>query len=173
MRPATSCVVSQRLELAFGAHPSGVDQTATFLSPVSLRATSGGRTGLFYDLKYVFAVVESSAVATQRGVQAEVRMYQYRLLDYDQRELLVYHWQPGQRFAGPDEPHVHVSATLDAKVDAINRRDIALDKRHLVTGRVSLPAVVRMLITELGVAPLRPAWGTILDRAETAIRDLE
>ncbi len=100
-------------------------------------------------------------------------MYQYRILDYDQRELLVYHWQPGQRFAGPDHPHMHVSASINARIDAVTRRGIALDKRHLVTGRVSLPAMVRMLITEFEIAPLRRDWRAILDRTETAVAELE
>ncbi|MBA2521394.1 MAG: hypothetical protein H0V24_17190 [Chloroflexia bacterium] len=100
-------------------------------------------------------------------------MYEYRLLDYHNRELLVYHWQPGQGFAGPDPPHLHVSAALDAQIDALSQRQIQLDKRHLATGRVSLPAVVRMLITEFGIAPLRHDWRAILDRTETAVEELE
>lgn len=80
-------------------------------------------------------------------------MYQYRLLDRDERELLVYHWQPGDAYRGPDDPHLHVSAPLLAQVNALHRQSIDLDKLHLATGRVSLASVVRMLITEFRVAP--------------------
>ncbi len=93
-------------------------------------------------------------------------MYEYRLLDRDHQELLVYHWQPGLRFLGPDHPHMHVSAALHAQVDARHRREIGLDKLHMATGVVSLAAFVRMLITEFGVSPLRHDWRETLDRVE-------
>jgi hypothetical protein len=100
------------------------------------------------------------------GIGAELRMYAYRVLDHQERELLVYHWQPGPGFLGPDHPHVHVSAALHARINAVTTRAYDLDKRHLATGHVSLAMVVRMLIEEFGIAPLRPDWPQILERAE-------
>lgn len=97
-------------------------------------------------------------------------MYEYRLLDRDERELLVYHWQPGPDFLGPDHPHLHVSASLRAQVDARTRREIELDRVHLPTGQVSIGAVVRLLITELDIAPLRDDWRETLDRIEVRIQ---
>ena len=44
-----------------------------------------------------------------------------------------------------------------------------LSKAHLLAGPITLVALIRMAITELGVEPLRPDWRPILDRAE---RDL-
>jgi len=98
-------------------------------------------------------------------------MYQYRLLDQRERELLVYHWQPGDAFLGPDHPHVHVSAALSAQVTAIDTEIIDLTGLHLATGRVSLEAVIRMLIEEFGVAPQRPDWREILARTEAVFQD--
>ncbi len=98
-------------------------------------------------------------------------MYQYRLLDRDERELIVYHWQPGDAYLGPDAPHLHVSASLSAQTSAIDRQTIDLDKLHLATGRVSLASVVRMLITEFGVAPQRHDWVETLDRAERVFQE--
>jgi len=92
-------------------------------------------------------------------------MYSMALLDVQERELLVYHWHPVSRFEGLDHPHLHVSAALTAQVDATTRREIGLDKLHLPTGQVSLAAVIRMLITEFGIAPLRHDWRDVLDRA--------
>jgi hypothetical protein len=91
-------------------------------------------------------------------------MYQYRLLDQDDTELLVYHWQPES--AGPTFPHLHVSASLDAQFDARNRQSIDLDKRHLATGLVTLRSVVRMLITEFQIRPLRAEWAEHLANPE-------
>lgn len=96
-------------------------------------------------------------------------MYQYRLLDRTEREMLVYHWQPGGRFLGPDHPHVHIGSTLDAQLDAIECQRIDLASRHLPTGLVSLAAFARMTIEEFGVAPLRSDWRTVLARAEAVV----
>ncbi len=93
-------------------------------------------------------------------------MYEYRLLDRDERELLVYHWQPGEAYLGLDHPHLHVSAALSAQINAVDRRSMDLDKLHLATGRVSLAAVIRMLIVEFRIAPQRPDWSAILQRTE-------
>lgn len=97
-------------------------------------------------------------------------MYEYRLLDHHQTELLVYHWQPGPDFAGPDHPHLHVSASLSAQINAVDRQTIDLDRLHMATGRVSLEALVRMLITEFGIAPYRSDWRQTLDRTEEEFR---
>lgn len=93
-------------------------------------------------------------------------MYEYRLLDRHERELLVDHWQPGPRYAGPDHPHLHISASLHAMTGAVEERAIDLDKLHLSTGQVTLSAAVRSLITEFGVEPVRPDWARVLDDAE-------
>jgi hypothetical protein len=65
---------------------------------------------------------------------------------------------------------LHVSAALSARVDAINTRSIDLDKLHIATSRVSLAAIIRMMITEFRIAPQRSDWRETLDRAETVIR---
>ena len=98
-------------------------------------------------------------------------MYQYRLLDHFDRELLVYHWQPGPDFLGPDHPHLHVSASLSTQTSALERRSIDLDKLPLATGRVSLASVVRMLFTEFGIATRRHDRAEVLDHAERIFQE--
>ncbi len=36
-------------------------------------------------------------------------------------------------------------------------------KRHLVTGHISLQKIIRCLITEFDITPLRPDWRDILE----------
>ena len=82
--------------------------------------------------------------------------YDYSLRERDGVEVLAYHWHP----TGPSPvtaPHLHVGGRT-APVD--------LSKVRLPTGPVSLAAVVRMTIADLGVEPLRPDWHAVLDRAE-------
>jgi hypothetical protein len=139
--------------------------------PASLRASSGGRRGLLFDVETDAAIVEAQADHGRRRWRVSMVMYQYRLLDHDERELLVYHWQPGPDYLGPDEPHLHVSASLNAQTSAVDRQPIDLDKLHLATGRVSMASVVRMLITEFRVAPRRHDWAETLDRTERTFQE--
>jgi hypothetical protein len=146
----------------------GESHALTFTDPpVSLRAREGGPTGLLFDAEHRFEIVETET----KLWRVTTRMYQYRLLDHDERELLVYHWQPGEDFQGPNHPHVHVSAALRAKTSATSDRSIDLDNKHLATGRVSLEAVIRMLIDEFDIEPQRDDWREILDRTEAVFRE--
>lgn len=164
---AASCVTAQHLAVSTNASAAGENHTISFPDPVSLRAPAGGPSGLLLDVAHVFTIVEAERGRLRRRWQATTRMYEHRLLDHDQEELLVYHWQPGPIFAGPDYPHLHVSAAMEARIDAVNRRKIGLDRLHAATGWVSCGVVVRMLITEFQVAPRRHDWREALDRAES------
>jgi hypothetical protein len=135
--------------------------------PISLRHVNGGPSGLFLDLVHVFTIVEVDLHRIPRQWRTTTLMYEYRLLDRDMRELLVYHWQPGASHRGPDHPHLHVSASLTARIDARSDQQIGLDKLHLPTGRVSFESVVRMVIEEFEIAPRRNDWRETLERTES------
>lgn len=59
-------------------------------------------------------------------------------------------------------PHLHVH---------VRTAPIDLSKVRLPTGHVSLVAVIRMAITELGVEPLRADRHDVLERDERAVAD--
>lgn len=131
--------------------------------PVPLRLADRRGGTLLFDAHFAVAVTLGLSIGTAPGFVSSTQTYEYRLLDRLERELLVYHWQPGPRYAGPDHPHLHVSASLRAMTSAADEREIDLDKLHLPTGQVTLAAVVRSLITEFGVEPIRPDWARVLD----------
>mgnify|MGYP001271409931 FL=1 len=54
---------------------------------------------------------------------------------------------------------------------ATERLEIPLDKLHIPTGRVSIEAVIRMLITEFGVRPLREDWEKRLNETESRFHE--
>lgn len=163
-------MTKQRLVASTNVFTVDEHHTLAFPDPVPLRAPAGGPSGLFLDVAHVFAIVEAERIRFRRSWRVTTRMYEYRLLDHDHRELLVYHWQPGPEFEGPDQPHLHVSATLDVRVDAVRQHRIDLDKRHVATGRVSLEAVIRTLIAEFRIAPQRHDWRETLARTEAVFR---
>jgi hypothetical protein len=71
-----------------------------------------------------------------------------------------YHWHPVG--ASPVRtPHLHVNPRADSISGAVS-----LERLHLPTGPVSLAAIVRFLITELGVEPNRADWVRILANVE-------
>lgn len=159
------CLTGERMAAVGSGFRPAEQQLLRFVQgPASLRAAGGGPIGLRIDLQQRLVAKEIGA----RRWRVEPRMYEYRLLDHFERELLVYHWQPGVDARGPDHPHVHVSASLRAQTNSITTQLFDLDKRHLPTGQVSLAMIVRMLVEEFGVAPLRPDWRRRLEQAEQA-----
>jgi hypothetical protein len=83
--------------------------------------------------------------------------YQYALLDREGREYLAYYWRP-EGSSQVTEPHLHLGPAA-----RFGAREIAA--AHLPAGPVSLAAVVRLAVEELGARPLRADWSTVLDRA--------
>ena len=85
--------------------------------------------------------------------------YLYEVLDDTRQRVLAYHWHP----VGHSQvtyPHLNIGGRT-APFD--------LTKAHLLAGPVTLVALIRMLITELDVEPLRLDWRDVLDQVE---RDL-
>ena len=86
--------------------------------------------------------------------RVEVVEYYYSVHDAEEREVLLYHWHP--RGNSPvSTPHLHLEQ--GARVGRPEVRDA-----HLPTGDVSLNAILRVLIEEMDVRPLRPDWESIL-----------
>lgn len=86
--------------------------------------------------------------------KVSTRAYRYRLDDEAGREIVAWHWHPPP-FGVVPRPHLHAP-----------RAD--LDHVHVPTGRVSIESVLRMLLADLGVVPLRLDWDQVLDAAEDA-----
>lgn len=87
--------------------------------------------------------------------------YSYVIRDREQREILAFHWHPGQRSA-VNAPHLHVgSAILDSQSGDLGK---AFSRFHIPTGHISIAQVVRLLATEFNVVPNRQDWEAILGR---------
>lgn len=174
MASVTSCVTDQRPATSSRYYtPDDHPLIPCPTAPVPLRAPSGGSRGLLFDVSHVFAIEEESQpVPLRRQWRVSTRLYQRRLLDQVERELLVYHWQPGDDFLGPDHPHLQVAAALAPHLNAPGAAPthLPLAGRHLATGRVSLEAFIRMLIEAFGVEPRRSDWGETLTRTEAVFR---
>lgn len=103
----------------------------------------------------------------QPRYRAEAGAYYVTVLDPDGREILAYHWHP----EGSDRityPHLHVSSDLNEIQLGRGGGALSLADLHIATGFVQLRDVVRFLIEELDVTPLRTDWREVLrgDEAE-------
>lgn len=86
--------------------------------------------------------------------------YRYELRDRNGEKIFAYHFHP-TGLSHVTTPHPHVSG---------GSRTVRLDKRHLVPGVVTFPDIIRHLITEFDVPPLRPDWRDILTSQTGTIR---
>jgi hypothetical protein len=108
----------------------------------------------------------SAFAIDQRGGQRtlqNVRLvsYEYRLLDLDQREIIAFHWHP-TGLSNVTDPHLHLSSRLNPIEMGRNQEPLDLVDMHIPTGFVTLEDVVRLLISEFGIAPRRDDWGDLL-----------
>ena len=78
------------------------------------------------------------------------------------QEVLGYHWHP-QETHTLTYPHLH----LYQGAGALQHN---LIKAHLPTARIAIEDVVRFVITQLGVVPLRDDWEAILAETQDAFQ---
>ena len=72
------------------------------------------------------------------------------------QEFLAYHWHPDPR-QKVRYPHIHLEAGASAGI-------VQLQKAHIPTGRIDIPALIVFAIESLGVKPLREDWTAVLEQ---------
>ncbi len=152
LRRAASVVSAQPL-LVFPDGPRS--HVARFRNPARLRGFGplhGSSLSVFVSLKSNPALQEPSELGL--GTQS----YFFAVHDRNGRDVLSWHLQPGPEFAGPDHPHLHVSAAVGFPDGRGHPTMVDLDKLHLPAGPVALAAIVRMLVEEFRVQPVVTDW---------------
>jgi hypothetical protein len=143
LRRALSCVTADQLYIA-GKNAGEVEALTLSRDPLPLRSPRIGTVQLVLGQQFRLAQGDDSW-------HVSTVAYRYHLLDESGCELIGWHWHPG---VGSDRPHLHVPAgPIDRHV-------------HVPTGRVSIEAVLRMLLTELQVPSRRDDHAQVLDEAE-------
>lgn len=86
--------------------------------------------------------------------------YAYTISNHQHREIIVFHWHPGQR-SHEHDPHIHIgSVVIDS--DSIDTGK-TFSRFHIPTGHVSIVQIVRLLLTDFNVVPNRQNWEAVLD----------
>jgi len=140
-----------------GSNPDAGPYGVTFLGAKPARlARSAGATPLHLVLLINYLVVHGDDGSSRNRWAVRTTGWTYRIELHDGRKSFAYHWHPVGRSA-VTWPHVHVYGRTEPE---------ELRKAHLPTGDVSLAALVRMLIDDFGVVPLRADWQAVLARHE-------
>ena len=144
---ALSCVTTDVASVAGGYFPAGELHELKLARRRAARVRTPRGT-LDFGLVQGYAIVE-----LEGSVEWEVaiREYSYLIESEDGHELLAFHLHGGRQ-AG--RPHIHLGSQLrpDAKINA-----------HIPSGIVLLADVVRFLIADMGVRPLRADWQAVLE----------
>lgn len=108
--------------------------------------------------RHHFRVIESSE--PQSGPwQANVVGYMYTLQDRDGREIVSYHWHPGQQ-SPVTYPHLHIGVAAVGEGATVTRRD--LPAIHFPTRLITPQDIIRLDISQFDVRPLRDDWEQVL-----------
>lgn len=155
--------MTDRPLIASGSQSAGQLYHVIFAPPgegVPLRTRRGLR-GVALSTRVEYAI--TGAEAGRGSHRVSTTAYAYRILDPDWREILAYHWHP----AGGSQvvsPHLHLTSRVRPIDLGPGLDPVALADMHLPTGPVGFADIVRLLITEFGVAPRRDDWEAILSR---------
>ena len=87
----------------------------------------------------------------------EIVGYHYIVHYSEQREILAYHWHPGPR-EFVQTPHLHLGSGARVGFDPL------VSKTHLPTGYVTFREIIRALIRDLSVEPIRSDWEDVIRR---------
>lgn len=126
--------------------PGQIEALTTSADPLVLHSARGFI--LHLHLAKQYRIVEAEGELGRFKVQSAA--YEYRIAHEDDTEIICWHWQP---WGAEPRPHAHVPGA-------------AIRGTHIPTGRVSMEAVIRYAITELGATPKRSDWDEILRGAE-------
>jgi hypothetical protein len=163
LQQALSCITREPLYYHKGNDPSSDPYSLALRnSPVKL-----GRDKLFtFRIGQQFEVIKGEGRLGPFKVQTLAYAYTLYALDKRddrEREIFSYHWHP--RGQSPIiYPHLHLAQGAE-----VGRDDVR--GAHFPTGRISLEEVLRLVIEEFHVKPLRHDWADILQRTKAAFEE--
>ena len=160
LQQALSCVTQAVLITV--KSPSDPTLEVLTLSSGSARIGRDRRFTLGVDLQY--RIIESEG--SLGPLKGSIVGYAYTLLEEvadHEVALLAYHWHPHGR-SQITYPHLHIYQCAE-----IRRPDGR--EAHFPTGRIAFEEILRLVIQEFNVRPIREDWGTILDRTQAAFEN--
>lgn len=136
---------------------------------VARLSTHGGEGDLLFQLVHLYADVPVPRGDQRGAYEVRTSFYHYRILDREENELVVYHWEP-EGISPVRMPHLHVPAapSLVLPQRAGSRQSSEkthLGKFHLPTGWITIEAIAELLIRDFKVDPRNSNWEDVLRRS--------
>jgi hypothetical protein len=157
-----SCVTQAQLNIRGGYFPTTTDEPHALTLADGLPQRLSGPSGLSLVVKQYYYVIKEDDPGRDPW-RVRTAEYNYNLRDIEGKVVIAYHWHPAPKFKVRD-PHLHLEQ--GAKV---GRAEI--HRAHIPTGRVAVEDVIRFVITEFGVEPLRADWDRVLADARATFRE--
>jgi hypothetical protein len=153
-----SCVARAKIVLSPGGRAVTNEVHALTInndSPIELRCD---RPRLLLKIGMKYEIIRNERSPEAGMWRVSTRAYMYEIQTASGELVWSYHWHPTSRV---QSPHAHIGSTQLA------RNAVLSNKAHYPTGRISLESVVRNLITDYGVTPMREDWVKTLEIRET------
>ncbi len=140
---------------------SAVSDTPHFIRLSDDPALIGHDRRFAFQLRLRYYIVRTEVEREPWRVQTSEYAYTLSWGREPRENILAYHWHPAGR-SPITFPHLHLYAGAHIDIQS-------LQNAHIPTGWILSETVIRFLIEELGVVPLRPDWRQILDEVDSRL----
>lgn len=166
LQTAVSCITHGRLVGLRPNVPPELNRVYSLVLNGGDPVVLGGEWGISLSVGQAFRIIEDPE-ADSGPYRATTVEYWYQFEDQTGKQLLTYHWTP--ETADPQQrryPHLHVGSSVIDPHGPFTPDQVS--RLHVPTERVSLEAIVRFAIQELGVRPIRRDWEKTLSEGQDA-----
>lgn len=177
IRSTLACIAAGT---AFGSgNAVGFDHSLTLYTPgqiepnITLLATHAGEGELLFRFAHLYHVVQIPGAVPRALFDVRTSFYQYRILDFAEKEIVVYDWAP-TGLSPVRTPHMHIpvagSLILPQRAGSrLASQKTYLDDLHFPTGHILLEDIVELLIREFQVSSRRDDWEEVLQSNREAV----
>jgi hypothetical protein len=150
-----------------GPSPSDNVNLALLVNPRDVRLHREGELAdIVFSPSQLFTIIPDNRYPGEYKASTLAYIYSVRLKeppDDGDDEIVAWHWHPLRTPDRPD-PHIHVTV-------AHPHLGVTLSKLHIPSGRVAFEEVLRFLIDDLSVIPVRPDdWRVIVGDSEARFK---
>lgn len=129
--------------------------------------THGGDGELLFRFAHQYRIVHVPDAPPRGSYEVRTAFYRYDILDRDEGEVVVFHWEPRGR-SPVRTPHLHLSAAapvvLPQRVNSgVGNLKTFLNRLHLPTGPLVIEDVIDLLIRDFAVVPRDDDWEAVIE----------
>jgi hypothetical protein len=146
-----------------GRHVLGKIHTLTWADAEAVPVQGPRGEILTLDLGIKYEILHIPHDRDRGPYKVSTRGYMHALQTIDGAEVIAFHWHPIGT-SDVKDTHMHMGSTQ------LNPAGVISKKHHIPAPRMSVEAVVRFCIEQVGVEPLRDKWSSILSDSNDLFR---